>query len=159
MNKLSQLTEHAPVILFAYNRVNVLKKTIQALSRNLEIEKTDLLIFSDGPKNDDDKDKVSKVREYINSLDKFTKSITYHEHKTNIGLAQSIIFGITKVSKQYKNFIVLEDDLVTSKYFLKYMNESLARFETNPKVWAINGMGINKNLLKFSNSYLYNTYS
>ena len=158
MNKLSQSTEHAPVILFAYNRVNVLKKTIQALSRNLEIEKTDLLIFSDGPKNDDDKDKVSKVREYINSLDKFTKSITYHEHKTNIGLAQSIIFGITKVSKQYKNFIVLEDDLVTSKYFLKYMNESLARFETNPKVWAINGMGINKNLLKFSNSYLYNTY-
>lgn len=158
MNKLNQSTENAPVVLFAYNRVNVLKKTIQALSRNLEIEKTDLLIFSDGPKNDYDKDKVTKVREYINSLDKFTKSITYHEHETNIGLAQSIIFGITKVSKQYKNFIVLEDDLVTSKYFLKYMNESLARYENNSKVWSINGMGINNNLVEFSNSYPHNTY-
>ena len=38
------------------------------------------------------------------------------------------------------------------------MNESLARYETNSKVWSINGMGINKNLVEFSNSYPYNTY-
>ena len=116
MNKLNQSTENAPVVLFAYNRVNVLKKTIEALSRNLEIEKTDLLIFSDGPKNDNDKNKVNEVREYL-SLNKFTKSITYHEHKTNIGLAQSII--LKPKFQKIKNFIVLEDDLVTSKYFLK----------------------------------------
>ena len=78
MKKRSQSTENAPVVLFTYNRVNVLKKTIEALSRNLEIEKTELFIFSDGPKNNtEDILKVKEVREYLKSLSKFTKSIFF----------------------------------------------------------------------------------
>ena len=52
--------------------------------------------------NDNDKNKVNEVREYINSLNKFTKSITYHEHKTNIGLAQSIILVSPKFQSSTK---------------------------------------------------------
>ena len=159
MKKRSQSTENAPVVLFTYNRVNVLKKTIEALSRNLEIEKTELFIFSDGPKNNtEDILKVKEVREYLKSLSKFTKSISFYEHDKNLGLANSIIFGVNKISKKYKNFIVLEDDLETSEYFINYMNESLKKYENNLNVWSINGMGIKKDLLEFPNSYRYNTY-
>ena len=159
MKKRSQSTENAPVVLFTYNRVNVLKKTIEALSRYLEIEKTELFIFSDGPKNNtEDILKVKEVREYLKSLSKFTKSISFYEHDKNLGLANSIIFGVNKISKKYKNFIVLEDDLETSEYFINYMNESLKKYENNLNVWSINGMGIKKDLLEFPNSYRYNTY-
>jgi hypothetical protein len=160
MSKPTQTIENAPVILFTYNRVNVLKKTIEALSKNLEIEKTDLFIFSDGPKIDNINDtfKVNEVREYLKTIKKFAKSVSYYEQKINIGLAESITIGITEVTKQYKNFIVLEDDLVTSKYFINYMNQSLIKYEKNLKVWSINGMGINKSLLEFPDSYPYNSY-
>ena len=125
----------------------------------MEIEKTELFIFSDGPKNNtEDILKVKEVREYLKSLKKFTKSISFYEHDKNLGLANSIIFGINKISKKYKNFIVLEDDLETSEYFINYMNESLKKYENNLNVWSINGMGIKKDLLEFPNSYRYNTY-
>lgn len=159
MNKLVKPEEYAPLILFTYNRVNVLKKTIESLSKNYHIEKTDLFIFSDGPKNNnEDILKVKGVRDYLKSFDKFTKSITYYEHQKNLGLANSIIFGVNKISKKYKNFIVLEDDLMTSEYFLDYMNESLERYENNQKVWTINGMGINRSVIQLPIPHPLNTY-
>ncbi len=159
MNKNINSLNYAPLILFTYNRLEVLRKTINSLSKNHNIEKTELFIFSDGPKdNREDILKVNEVREYIKSLSKFTKSITFYEHEKNLGLANSIIFGVNKISKKYKNFIVLEDDLETSEYFINYMNESLKRYENNLNVWNINGMGIKKDLLEFPNSYSPNTY-
>ena len=45
MKKRSQSTENAPVVLFAYNRVNVLKKTIEALSKIWKLKKQNYLFF------------------------------------------------------------------------------------------------------------------
>lgn len=159
MNENVNTPKYAPLILFTYNRIGVLKKTVNSLSENYNIENTELFIFSDGPKdNRNDILKVNEVREYIKSIKKFTKNVTIYEHENNLGLANSIIFGVSKISKQYENFIVLEDDLETSKYFINYMNQSLIRYKNNLKVWSINGMGINNSLLEFPDSYPYNSY-
>ena len=159
MNEKVNTSKDAPLILFTYNRIDVLKKTVKSLSENYNIENTELFIFSDGPKdNRNDTLKVNEVRDYIKSIKKFTKNVTFYEHEKNLGLANSIIFGVSKISKQYENFIVLEDDLETSKYFINYMNQSLIKYENNLKVWSINGMGINKNLIEFPDSYPYNSY-
>jgi hypothetical protein len=57
----------------------------------------------------------------------------------NWGLAASIIDGVTNIVNQYGNIIVLEDDIVTSPYFLKFMNDALNFYANNPKVWHIAG--------------------
>lgn len=162
MNELKSSEEksRAPIILFAYNRLEVLRKTIESLRNNVLIEETDLFVFSDGPKpdNDEDKLKVDKVRYYLKSLSQFTKSFNYYEQESNLGLARSLTEGISYVSEKNQNFIVLEDDLITSKYFLKYMNHSLEKFQDNPKVWNINAMGINKFKINIPKSYEYSTY-
>ena len=159
MNEKMNTSKYAPLILFTYNRIDVLQKTVNSLSENYNIENTELFIFSDGPKdNRNDILKVNEVRDYIKSIKGFTKNVTIYKHENNLGLANSIIFGVSKISKQYKNFIVLEDDLETSKYFINYMNQSLIRYENNLKVWSINGMSINKNLLELPASYPYNSY-
>ena len=41
---------YAPVVIFAYNRSRQLQETLEALGRNEAAEKTDVFIFSDGPK-------------------------------------------------------------------------------------------------------------
>lgn len=160
MRKDNYTYENAPLILFIYNRLDVLKKTVNSLANNYDIEKTDLYIFSDGAKIDshEDRIKVEEVRNYINNIKKFTKTISYIEHKSNIGLKNSVIYGVSEVSKNHKNFIVLEDDLLTSKYFIRYMNSSLINYEEVKKVWSINGMGMNINVLDIPSSYNFNTY-
>jgi glycosyltransferase involved in cell wall biosynthesis len=151
---------NAPLILFCYNRLESLKKVISSLQSDYQIQNTDVYIFSDGPKLNSSLDtaKVNEVRKYLYSLEKFSKSITIFEHNENQGLANSIIYGINKVSAHNQSFIVLEDDLITSPNFLTYMNKSLNKYADEKKVWAINGMGFNPNIFNMPKDYKYDTY-
>ena len=44
----------APIILFAYNRPNHVKRTIESLLKNKWADTSDLFIFSDAPKTEED---------------------------------------------------------------------------------------------------------
>lgn len=137
----------APIVLFTYNRIDTLQLTINSLLTNEEASNSTLLIFSDGPKNKDDEKSVSNVRQYLQTIEGF-KSIDYEFKDQNQGLAKSIISGLNKVSTSYEQFIVLEDDLICSPYFLNYMNSSLNKFKNSQNIWTINSMSCNPELLK-----------
>ncbi len=128
----------SPICLFVYKRYDLTVKTVTSLKENLYANESDLFVFSDAPKNDKDKYLVSEVRKYIKSIDGF-KSVKIIERENNLGLAESIISGVTEVIDQYGKVIVLEDDLLTSKYFLKYMNEALDKYENENNVISIHG--------------------
>lgn len=139
----------APIVLFTYNRLDVTKKTIQALQNNYLAQESKLIIFSDGAKNETAKPKVTEVRNYLKSIDGFA-SIEIIESISNKGLANSIITGVTEVINQYGKVIVLEDDLVTSPNFLNYMNQGLDYFENNKTIISICGFGLK---IKKPNNY------
>lgn len=128
----------APVCLFVYSRVGHTQKTIEALLANEEANETDLIIFSDGAKGLDDASDVGHVRDYLGTIQGF-QSITIHSSNANLGLARSIIDGVGKVLASFDKVIVLEDDMVTSPYFLKYMNEALCRFSDDERIISIHG--------------------
>jgi hypothetical protein len=128
----------APVALFVYNRLDHTKKTVEALGKNYLAEESQLFVFSDGYKNEEGRDKVEEVRKYIKTITGF-KSIEVFESDKNNGLANSIITGVTMVVNKFGRVIVMEDDLVTSPYFLTYMNEALDLYEEEEKVASIHG--------------------
>jgi len=129
---------YAPVALFAYNRPWHTQQTVEALLANVEAAQIPLIIFSDAPKNKAASKAVSEVRAYIRAIAGF-KSITIVERDTNYGLARSIIDGVTKVCGEYGRVVVLEDDIVVSRYFLKFMNEALDLYEKEERVISIHG--------------------
>lgn len=61
------------------------------------------------------------------------------ERENNFGLAQSIISGVTEIINKHGAAIVVEDDIVTSKYFLQFMNESLQKYEKDDRVVCVHG--------------------
>lgn len=128
----------APIVLFVYNRLNCTKRTLEALQKNELANKSELFIYSDAAKNENDLEKVAKVREYIKNIGGFKKIIII-KRKVNTGLARSIINGVTKIVNKYGKIIVLEDDLITSSYFLRFMNEALEAYKNEPKVASIHG--------------------
>lgn len=135
----------APIVLFTYRRIP--KETIDSLLKNNLVEQSDLFIYSDGYKNDFDKEDVREVREYLKSIRGF-KSITIKDASKNKGLANSIIDGITEVINKYNKVIVLEDDVIISTDFLEYMNESLNFFKQDKRIWSISGYVPKLNILK-----------
>ena len=134
----------APIVLFVYARPEHTKNTIEALSKNELASESQLWIFSDNAKKEKAIENVEKVREYIHSIENknLFKSVKIIEAEKNKGLANSIIEGVTKIINEYRKVIVLEDDLVASKYFIKFMNEALDFYERNDSIWSISGYNL-----------------
>jgi len=130
--------KYAPILLFTYKRLNSLKKTISALQQNFLAEESSLFVFSDNAKQEKDAGAILEVRKYLRSVSGF-KNIQIIEAETNKGLAASITQGVSQIINEYGKVIVLEDDLVTSRNFLTYMNKALDFYESNPKVFSIAG--------------------
>lgn len=129
---------NAPVALFVYNRPEHTRKTVEALKKNLLASASDLYVFSDAAKDRSSIANVEKVRSYIREIAGFN-SITIVEREENAGLATSIIDGVTSLCEKHGAAIVLEDDLVTSPFFLKFMNDALRSYENKKQVWHISG--------------------
>jgi len=126
----------APIALFVYNRPQHTARTLKFLQQNELAAESRLFIFSDGAKTDADQEMVDKVRDLIKDADGF-KSIEIIRRKENMGLANSIIAGVTKLVADYGQVIVFEDDLISSPYTLTYFNESLNRYRQEEKVMHI----------------------
>ena len=128
----------APVALFTYNRLLHTKKTIEALQKNRLASETELIIFSDAAKNEQSVQEVKAIREFLTSVSGFLK-VSIIEREFNYGLGRNIIEGVTEVLSRYGEVIVLEDDLLTSPYFLEYMNTALQLYQNEESVISIHG--------------------
>jgi hypothetical protein len=128
----------APIALFVYNRLSDIEQTVKSLQKNKLTSESDLFIFSDGQKDGDVSDKIPCVRNYLKTIDGF-KSVTIIEREKNMGLANSIISGVTEIINKFGKIIVLEDDLILSPYFLSYMNQGLDMYEDENLVFSIHG--------------------
>lgn len=132
-------TDHAPIALFVFNRPTHTLTTLKALAANHLANESELYIFSDGPRNESDIDKVRQVRETLHLFQERFKAVHITESPVNKGLANSIVDGVSMVIQRYGNIIVLEDDIVTSSYFLEYMNDCLVNYANREDIFSISG--------------------
>ena len=144
----------APIALFVYNRPEHTRRTLSYLQKNLLAEESRLFIFSDGPKSEADRLKVEQVRQLLKEVSGF-KSVKIEERKGNLGLANSIIAGVTKLVSEYDKVIVFEDDLLSSPYTLQYFNESLTRFAKEEKVMHVGAYMYNLPNKKLPQTFFY----
>ena len=128
----------APITLFVYNRLSHTRRTVEALQKNELANCSDLFIFADGAKSQESISSVNDVRKYIKTIGGF-KSVNIVERDENFGLANSIINGVTKLCNEFGKVIVVEDDLVTSPFFLRYMNEALDIYSNESGVASVHG--------------------
>lgn len=129
----------APIILFVYNRPSHTLRTLEALALNELAKNSVLYIYADGIKENADSNTINKInetREIIKSK-QWCKEVNIIERQQNFGLAKSVIEGVTEIVNKFQKVIVLEDDLITSPYFLKFMNETLHKYEKEEAVACI----------------------
>lgn len=144
----------APIILFVYNRLEHTKKTVDALKQNKLASDSLLFIFSDGNKGERDRKSVEEVRSFISTISGFDE-IKIILREKNLGLANSVISGVSEVINKYEKAIVLEDDIVTSPYFLKFMNEALEFYKDDNRIFSVSGYNFP---IKIPASYQYKIY-
>ena len=128
----------APVVVFAYSRVEHLRRAVESLLENSEAGQTHIHFFCDGPKRPEDQIQVDAVRHYVASVHGFASVSSVHRER-NMGLAASVIDGVSRMIRHCGRVIVVEDDLVLSPHFLRFMNDGLTLYENDDKVASIHG--------------------
>ena len=149
----------APVVLFAYKRKDKLRDCLQALDNNFAVESTELFIFSDGAKSENDIKQVQEVRSFIEDYKGMSnfKKVTVFFQPINKGLANSIINGVTQVICEFEKVIVVEDDLIVAKDFLRYMNQALDFYQNFKEYGSISGYTYPLAMLKSYDKDIYVT--
>ena len=147
----------APLVLFAYNRPTHLERTIEAVLRNRLAGRTPVIAYSDGPATERDVSLVEQVRRVLKGIRGFA-SIEIVERTENLGLARSVIAGVTQVIEAHGRAIVLEDDLVVSPHFLGFMNEMLQAYAEDKRVFSVTGYNYPARLVRIPRDYAYSIY-
>lgn len=133
------MNDLAPIVLFVYNRPWHTQKTLNALSRNSLADQSVLYIYADGPKENADQEILNKIKQVQACIKEkqWCKEVIIVERETNLGLADSIIAGVTEIVNKHGEIIVLEDDILASRGFLKYMNDALHYYRDKNEVGCI----------------------
>ena len=132
------MKDSAPVAIFAFNRPLHVERLFETLATNPESVDSRYFIFCDGPRSTNDDVSVRQTRDVVDRFAR-THQCQVFKQPANQGLAKSIIRGIDTVLKEHDRFIVLEDDLVVSRHFLRFVNRSLDVFRDRPEIGCVSG--------------------
>lgn len=135
------MTNLAPIIVFCYNRPDHLEQTLEALSRNDLADQSTLYIYCDGPKegaSEEMRQKIADVRQVARKR-QWCKEVHVVEREENVGLMNNIVGAVTEIVNQYGRVITMEDDIITSKGYLRFMNEALELYKDDEQVMHISG--------------------
>ncbi len=132
------MTDLAPIALFTFTRLDTLKKVVESLKRNPLAAASEIYIFSDAGRKPLENKAVELVRDYLKTITGF-KNVHLNFSPANMGLAKSIITGVTGIVNEFGKVIVLEDDLIVSSNFLNFMNQGLDFYKKAHAVFSISG--------------------
>ncbi len=127
-----------PIAVFTYNRPVHTARLLDSLSRCTRLDECDVHIFCDGPKKPEHRPAVEASRQVVRQWAEGHPAAVV-EREDNLGLARSIVTGVSELCAAYGRVIVLEDDLVLSPDFLDYMLQALDRYADSPEVYQVAG--------------------
>lgn len=126
------------IAVFAYNRPHHLARCLSDLQSMREAQSSHLRIYIDGAKTNDSADVHSQVVDVARSARGFA-STKIEVSETNLGLAESIIKGVSRTVEEFGEAVVVEDDLRLSPHFLTFMRAGLDTYRETKEVYSIHG--------------------
>jgi FkbM family methyltransferase len=139
------------VALFVYNRPEHTQQVLNGI-RSGKVGK--LFIFCDAPKDPSTPDHQHElVKGIIEAIDWCETEIFYSP--ANLGLARSIIGGVSLLLERHERIVVLEDDCVPADGYFDFMEQCFDRYQHDDQVMAISGYNIP---ITLPSSYAYDVY-
>jgi hypothetical protein len=126
------------IAVFCYKRAGKLRQSMEALLKNPECASMDVVFFCDGPKGEKDRKGVEETREYIDSLTGF-RQVQKHYRERNVSTGPNFMDGFAYLCAHYDQFIVVEDDLVVTPNYVRYMLDALDFYRNERSVFCVTG--------------------
>ena len=112
------MKQAAAIAIFVYKRAGHARRMLETLLRNPLAAHSPISIFCDGPRGDQEAEVVRAARAVVRELAPSHARIV--EQERNLGLANSVIAGVSQVVAEYGQAITLEDDIEMSPVWNGY---------------------------------------
>lgn len=134
------MSDLAPIAIFAFSRIDLLARTLDALEMCEGFRQSPIHIFSDAAR-ENRTGEVAAVQAVRAKAYEWARrnGAKVHEAPTNQGLRRSITRGVKEILEEYGRAIVLEDDIVVSKAFLRFSNDALKAYENRDDIVQVSG--------------------
>lgn len=131
----------APVMLFTYSRPQHTRSVIEALEANHIAGETTVYAYTCEPKNASHSANVNATKKVLEEFSKNSKFSSFNivDMGEHVPLGPAMIRAINEVMEKHDRIIIVEDDIVTSKDFLSFMNECLDFYENDKTVFSVSG--------------------
>jgi hypothetical protein len=127
-----------PIVIFLYKRPRHARELLDSLQKCARLTECEIFIYCDGVKNPADLDNVNETRSVAREFgSKNNASIV--EREQNMGLARSIVEGVTQMCDQFGRVIILEEDFILHPFFIDFMLQSLDHYAEEEMVSQIAG--------------------
>jgi len=130
----------APILLFVFNRPDTLQEVFKVIR---EVKPEVLYLVSDGPRKHVPQEviKVKKSRDIVSNIDWKCKVIRLYSDKNN-GLYKTLWKSLDFIFSRHDRIIFLEDDVVPSISFFRFMNQMLEIYKDDFRIQQIAGMNV-----------------
>src|SRR5688572_18082092 len=125
----------APIAIFVYKRAEHARGMLRSLLANPLAQHSLISIYCDGPRGPQDAEAVARTRAAVREAAPAHARIV--ERERNLGLAQSVITGVSEVVGEHGEVIMLEDDLELSPVVLDYLNAALERYRNEERAMHV----------------------
>ena len=115
------------ICIQTWNRPGYLRKTLDALSKCLEIENYTLLVSAEPG--------CQEVLNMIKNI-KFMK-VDLHINSKCLGLCDNTKASVTRGFSRSDHVIVIEDDIILGKDALRYLEWGLETYKSDKHIWSI----------------------
>ena len=137
--------DHTSALLIGYRRLDFIKRRLEELSANTQIP---IIVSIDGSD-------WNTERNFRELLDMFISehpemNVTYKIQEVNLGLARHIFSAITEVLREFEQVIVIEDDIVLSRNFIRNMLNGLELANQLNNIGAVGGFSMFTNRFSFT---------
>ena len=134
-----------PLVVFAFNRPKHLKKLFDSLKKNYEAKITRLIVYIDGPRTEEDINKIELVKDLTSKQKLHFSQVECIQRPQNFGCKKNVIIGVTETFSRFEAAVFLEDDLIVGEYFLNYMFSALSFYKNKKPVYHICGFSFIEN--------------
>lgn len=128
-----------PIAVFTYNRPEHAERALAALAQCAGLDACAVTLYADGPRNAAAANGVAANRKVLHTWAQ-VHGARVVERTENLGLARSIVTGVTELCAAHGRVIVLEDDLVVHPDFLRFMLGALDIYAHAPAVMQVGGL-------------------
>jgi len=142
-----------PILFIVFNRLDTTQRVFDQIKK---VKPLKLYIASDGPRDENEKIKVLKVREFILNSINWSCDVKTRFRDENLGVGFGPNDAISWFFLNEEEGIILEDDCLPSISFFSYCKYLLTLYKSNKKIGIIQGFNPFPN--NYHSSYFFSKY-